>query len=132
MTEHLRGDNHRLRAKITKLLGRHLEDSDHGMRRYLAGSKAHGDFLGIMTPDEDSLPCVERHWRLPEFEDEIGEVCGRAWLRLGETVREALRWLGANPPSLSLDCRHASQEAHFKLYSRETLTKWIAEIGEAK
>ena len=33
-----------------------LEDSDHGMRRYLAGSKAHGDFLGIMTPDEDFCP----------------------------------------------------------------------------
>jgi hypothetical protein len=25
MTEHLRGDNHRLRAKITELLGRHPE-----------------------------------------------------------------------------------------------------------
>ncbi len=75
-----------------------LEDSDHGMRRYLAGSKAHGDFLGIMTPDEDSLPCVERQWYLPDFDDEIGEVCARAWLRLGETVGEVLRWLGATHP----------------------------------
>ena len=109
-----------------------LEDSDHGMRRYLAGSKAHGDFLGIMTPDEDSLPCVERQWYLPEFDDEIGEVCAGAWLRLGETVGEVLRWLGANPPSLSLDCRHASQEVHFKLYSRETLREWMAEMADVK
>jgi hypothetical protein len=98
-----------------------LEDSDHGMRRYLAVSKARSDFLGILIPDEDSLPCVERQWRLPEFDDEIVEVCARAWLRLGETVGELLIWLGANPPPLSLDCRHASQEVHFKLYSR-----WMA------
>lgn len=109
-----------------------LEDSDHGMRRYLAVSKAHDDdFLGIMIPDEDSLPCVERHWRLPEFEDEIGEVCARAWLRLGETVGQVLTWLGANPPSLSLDCRHSSQEAHYKLYSREVLTQWMADMPDA-
>jgi hypothetical protein len=75
-----------------------LEDSDHGMRRYLAVSKARSDFLGILIPDEDSLPCVERQWRLPEFDDEIVEVCARAWLRLGETVGELLIWLGANPP----------------------------------
>jgi hypothetical protein len=74
---------------------------------------------------------LERHWRLPEFEDEIGEVCARAWLRLGETVGQVLTWLGANPPSLSLDCRHSSQEVHYKLYSREVLTQWMAEMPDA-
>lgn len=105
-----------------------LEDSDHGMQRYLAVSKEHGDFLGIMVEDEDSLPCVQREWRLPEFDDEIGEVCARAWLRLGKTVAEVLSWLGAHPPPLSLDCRHASQEVQFKLYNRKTLADWMKQI----
>ena len=39
---------------------------------------------------------------------------------------------GCHPPSLSLDCRHASQEVHFKLYSRETLREWMAEMADAK
>ena len=98
-----------------------LEDSDSGMHRYLAVSRARGDVLGILTPDEDSVPCVQRQWRLPEFEDEIGEVCARAWLRLGETVAAVLLWLGADPPPLSLECRHAAQEVQFKLYDRDEL-----------
>lgn len=108
-----------------------LEDSDNGMRRYLAVSKVHGDILGILIPDEDSLPCVQRQWRLSEFEDEIGEVCARAWLRLGETVAAVLSWLGAHPPALSLDCRHASQEVQFKLYDRGELVQWmeVIELG---
>jgi hypothetical protein len=111
-----------------------LEDSDHGMRRYLAVSKECGDILGILIQDEDSLPCVQRQWRLPEFEDEIGEVCARAWLRLGETVAAVLSWLGAQPPPLSLDCRHATQEVQFKLYDRDELTNWmeVMESGAAE
>lgn len=102
-----------------------LEDSDHGMRRYLAVTKAHGDFLGILIPDEDSLPCVQRECRLPEFDDEVVEVCARALLRLGELVEAVLSWLGARPAPLSLDCRHATQQVQFKLYDRDQLTNWI-------
>jgi hypothetical protein len=105
-----------------------MEDSDSGMSRFLAVTKEQGDFFGILVPDEDSLPCVERYWRLPDFEEDIGDICARAWLRLGETVADVLTWLGANPPSLSLDCRHASQEVHYRTYSRERLQEWMAEL----
>ncbi len=103
-----------------------LEDSDDGMKRYIAAIKINGDFFGTFIDDEDSLPCVERYWRLPDFSEEVVELCARAWLRLGEVVGEVLTWLGASPPSLSLDCRHASQELHYKLYERVTLREWMA------
>ena len=100
-----------------------LEDSDHAMDRYLLFIKDNKDILGVLTPDDDSMPCVEREWKLPQFENDIVEVCAVAWLRLGETISEVVRWLGADVPPLSLDCRHTAQRVRFKLYARDTLIK---------
>lgn len=100
-----------------------LEDSDRAMETYLRHAKANGDVLGILSPDEDSVPCVEREWRIPQLEDEIVDVCALAWLRMGETVREVLEWQGASVPPLSLDCRHSSQQVRFRLYDRDELRK---------
>jgi hypothetical protein len=102
-----------------------LEDSDEGMRRYLVMSKEHGDIFGILSPDEDSMPCVQREWLLPEFELEVSELCARAWLRLAETIEAVLAWLGAHPQPFSLNCRHAGQRVQFKLYDRDALTRWV-------
>lgn len=33
-------------------------DSDHAMHRYLLVAAERGDFLGILIPDEDSIPCM--------------------------------------------------------------------------
>lgn len=101
-----------------------LQDSDHAMRRYLAV----GDFLDFLMPDEDSLPCVEREWRLPDFDEELIDLCSRAWLRVGETVGDVLKWLGADVPPQTLNCRRTHQAVRFKTYSRETLRKWLAEM----
>lgn len=105
-----------------------MEDSDSGMLRFLGSIKEGGDFFDILAPDENSLPCVERYWRLPDFEEDVSDLCARAWLRLGETVAEVLTWLGAHPPSLSLDCRHASQKVHYRTYSRDKLREWMEEL----
>ena len=105
-----------------------LEDSDHAMQRYLSYAKTHRDFLGILIPDEDSLPCIQREWRLPEFDDEIVELCARAWLRMGETIDEVLRWQGADPPPLSLDCRHGTQKVQFKIFDRDKLVEQMKTI----
>ena len=84
--------------------------------------------------DEDSVPCVQREWRLGGIEgvindeDDIVDICARAWLRLGETIAEVLKWLGADVPPLSLDCRHSSQRVQFKLYDREELMKRMERI----
>ena len=80
----------------------YLEDSDDAMHRYLSLAKKEGDFLGLLRSDEESLPCIHRHWKLPEFENEILETCANAWLRLGETITEVLQWSGAEVPALSL------------------------------
>ena len=106
-----------------------LEDSDHAMRRYLYAAAERGDFLGILIPDEDSIPCVRRVWKLSGFDEDIVALCARAWLRTGETVVEVIRWLGAEPPPLSLDCRHADQKVQFKLFDREKLTEQLRSLG---
>ncbi len=105
-----------------------LEDSDAAMERYLRVISKQGDFFEFLKEDEDSMPCVYREWRLPEFEDEIVNVCAAAWLRTGETIAEVLRWLGAKPLPLSLDCRHTGQRVQFKLYKRDKLKARLAEL----
>jgi len=106
-----------------------LEDSDHAMHRYLYVAAERGDFLGILMPDEDSIPCVQRVWRLSGFDEDIVSLCARGWLRTGETVAEVVRWLGAEPPPLSLDCRHADQKVQFKLFDRNKLTEQLRSLG---
>lgn len=101
-----------------------LEDSEQAILRCAHHFKDL-DFLGLVTPDEDSMPCVYREWRLSEFDEELVDVCSRAWLRVGETIEAVLRWQGADPPSLSLDCRHGGQQVRFKLFDREKLIKQI-------
>lgn len=105
-----------------------LEDSDAAMDRYLHVVNKQGDFFEILKEDEDSMPCVHRQWRLPEFGDEIVNVCAAAWLRTGETIAEVLRWLGTEPLPLSLDCRHSGQRVQFKLYNRDKLKARLAEL----
>ena len=105
------------------------EDSDHAMHRYLAVAAERGDFLGILIPDEDSIPCVQRVWRLSGFDEEIVEVCAHAWLRTGETIAAVLHWLDVDPPPLSLECRHAEQKVQFKLYEREKLMVQLRALG---
>lgn len=106
-----------------------LEDSDHAMHRYLAVAAERGDFLGILVPDEDSIPCVRRVWRLSGFDEDVVALCASAWLRTGETVAAVIRWMGAEPPPLSLDCRHADQKVQFKLFDREKLITQLRSLG---
>lgn len=110
-----------------------LEDSDAGMERYLRSVKLAGDcktadFLGILMPDEDSLPCVRREWRLADFDDELIDLCSRAWLRTGETLAAVLRWLGEDPPSQTLSCRSGHQAVLYKTYDREDLIQRLADM----
>lgn len=99
-----------------------LEDSDYAMERYLQYAAENGDSFGLLTPDEDSLPCVFRLWRLKGFEEEVVDLCAKAWLKVGKLIADVLNWLGENQiPELSLDCRHTSQQMQYKIYSRDLL-----------
>lgn len=104
-----------------------LEDSDDGMKRYLQATKGGRDVLDLLMPDEDSLPCVEREWRLPNFESEVVETCAAAWLRMGETIVDVIKWLGGPEDKFSLACMHATRNYRVKTYNRETLRKWQGE-----
>lgn len=108
-----------------------FEDSDDAMHRHLNFAAKENDFLGLLIPDEESLPCVHRVWRIPAFREEIVTLAAQAWLRTGETVDAVIRWLGYDPPGeLSLDCRHSSQNLEYRLYDRDKLRHEFATIRE--
>ena len=106
-----------------------LEDSDSALLRIARRTKD-VDFLGLNTPDEDTLPFVERQWRLEEFEEELVDLCAAGWLRIGQAVADALRWQGVEPPSLSLDCRHGDRDVRRRLYDRDWLTAEVGRLEE--
>lgn len=97
-------------------------NSDEAMHRYLfLIVKDRKDPLSLLKPDDDSVPCVHRVWRLDPFDEELVELASRAWLQTGETLTNAIRWLGAEPPELALSCRHSAQQYQFKTYDRKEL-----------
>jgi hypothetical protein len=107
-----------------------LEDSDDGMHRYLhfVLKDKKNDFLGVLTPDEDSMPCVHRVWKVEPFDDELVDLAAKAWLRLGETVNQVVQWMGTTPQELSLSCRHSGQRVQFKLFDRDKLNAQLREM----
>jgi hypothetical protein len=110
-----------------------LMDSDEAMRRYIFVISSGGkDPLDLLREDEESLPCVQRVWKLDAFEKEIVELAAKAWLQTGETVGNAVRWLGGEPPNLQLTCRHSAQEVQYKMYDRKELKRDLKEVREAR
>lgn len=105
-----------------------LEDSDDAMHRYLRYVLEHRDFLQVLTPDDDSMPCIQREWRLPNFDQELVGLSAQAWLRTGDTVNAVVAWLGQSPQELSLDCRHSSQQVQFKLFNRTSLKRQLRQM----
>lgn len=105
------------------------EDSDVAMDRYLRVARENNnDVLGLLIPDEDSIPCVQRVWKLDGPDGEIIDLCAEAWLRVGKTIGAVLEWLQEEVPPLSLDCLHGRQEVQFKLYDRNELAARMAQI----
>ncbi len=107
-----------------------LEDSEEALIR-CAVLLEDRDFLGLVTPDEDSVPCVYREWRLPEFDEELIDLCAKAWERVGETVSSVLRWQGGVPPALALDCRHDSKQVRLRRYNCNALIEQVKEAKKA-
>ena len=104
------------------------EDSDVAMDRYLRVAREH-DSLGLLIADEESIPCVQRVWKLDGPEGEIVDLCAEAWLRVGKTVGAVLEWLQEDVPPQSIDCLHGHQRVQFKLYSRDDLTERMGQGG---
>jgi hypothetical protein len=102
-----------------------FEDSDLAMKRYVESIPKLGDGLEILRPDEESLPCIERDWRLLEFDEELVELAVTAWRKVGALVSLVLAWLELEPLDLALSCRHSPQRVRIKIYDRESLFEWL-------
>ena len=105
-----------------------FRDSDELMVAYLVGvaekrdQKRRSDFLEILRNDDDSLPCVQRVWRLNDIAElEAVELAARAWVTVGTLVYDTLVWAGRGPLPVDLSCRHSAQRVQFRLYPREWL-----------
>lgn len=114
-----------------------LEDSDEAMRHYIWTVKCSPDdemkdFLGVLSDDEDTLPCVRREWRIEGHDSEIIDLCADAWMKVGGKLSLVLQWLGADPAKFELDCRLSHQAVLFKLYDRAVLRQWIDEMPEPR
>jgi hypothetical protein len=103
-----------------------LSDSDAAMRNYLAVVQERGDFLGILGEDEDSLPAIERRWRLKEFGDsDVVEVCANAWHLVGRYVNDVASQLADSLRVPELDCRHDLEKVRIRAYDRERLRNGV-------
>lgn len=112
------------------------QNSDTAMRLHLWAIKNIGDDICGVLPDddgsedEDTLPCVERVWRLEPFEEDVLELSAKAWLRLGEALRTVALRAGCEEPHLSLTCLHPRQKVQMMLYSRRTLKEWYDQLPD--
>lgn len=111
-----------------------LEDSRHAMERYLDYVMNEDtkitDHMGVLNLwDEGTLPCIEREWKLEEFDEEIVDLCSQAWLKIGLMINQVLSWLNEEEiPDLSLGCRHSSQSVRLQMFDREELIKHYEDI----
>lgn len=112
------------------------QNSDIAMHRHLWAIKNGGvDISGVLpnddgSEDEDTLPCVERVWRLEPFEEGVLDVSAKAWLRLGKTLLAVAVRVGCEEPLLSLTCLHPRQKVQLMLYSRGTLKEWYDQLPD--
>jgi hypothetical protein len=100
-----------------------LTDSDDAIRRYLeVATTSSKDFLGILIEDEDSLPCVERHWGLEVFGDaDLVDLCAQAWLRVASLLQAVVKELDGPGLTPQLDCLHSSRTVRYRVYDRSDL-----------
>ena len=95
-------------------------DSVDVMFRYIVVAAERGDWFGLLRDDEESLPCVERQWRLDRFPDiEVADLVADAWRKVGTLVAATVEWLGGPDLNLELSCRHADSTTRFLTFDRE-------------
>lgn len=107
-----------------------LQNSDDAMLAYLLTVIEAGDMLGILKKDDDAEPCVEREWRLQEFDEDLVALTGRAYLVIGDLLKDVIRWLGEEPPVIELDCLEFPHFYQVKPYDRKKLRKWVKKASK--
>ncbi|QOK28053.1 hypothetical protein IIE26_05125 [Cytobacillus oceanisediminis] len=107
-----------------------FQDSDVLIIQYLfLNNEKEGeeDIFGILGSDEESLPCIERHWGLDPFEEGILELAVQAWNTIASLINDTVIWLGEDPSELhlTLKCIHSSAAVSVRTYRRD----WIQTIN---
>lgn len=100
-----------------------LTNSDDAMRSYIASVRERGDFLGILTiEDEDSLPCIQRRWSLDEVGDaDIVDLASSAWSKVAGLMNTVVRYIGGPDLAVDLGCRHNLNGVQIRVYNRADL-----------
>jgi len=103
-----------------------MHDSDVLMVRYLsvcADGNDEQDVFGILMDDEDSLPCIERHWGLKPFEQDILDLAAAAWSEVAKFVSDAQIQIGQEPCNHQLPCIHSSASVQIRRYQRDWINR---------
>ena len=104
-------------------------DSVDVMFRYVSVAAEKGDWFGILADDDDSIPCVERQWRLEQFpETEVTELVATAWRQAGLLVAATVEWLGGAELDLALSCRHSDYTTRFLRFDRDELNAAVESL----
>lgn len=105
-----------------------LEDSDQAMERYLYACARGSDPICLLMPDEESLPCVKRHWALDSSPDrELTEIAAEAWLKVAGLVSDAVVWLGDDAINFSCDLL-PEQRVRVKTFDRDHLRQVVRQM----
>jgi len=104
-----------------------MEDSDRLMNRMATLAREGGDMMGFFDPhDEDTMTCVERTWRLPEFpDDDLVDLSAKAWHRIAADVAQAIERVGGTRSEIKLSCPHGSEGVKLRRYDRAELAKYV-------
>lgn len=105
-----------------------LADSDDEMIRYCRFSAAKGDLLQVFSDDEESLPAVQRTWRIDELPDEdIVALAFSSLEKLAGLVSDTDEWLTGSECKIEIE-RFEPRDVPVRMYSRERLREIVEEL----
>lgn len=108
-----------------------LKDSDVLILNFIYANiaeKGKTDVLGFLKEDDDTLPCVERIWKIDTYETEVLDLLVNAWNLTAKLIEDTIIFLKGNTEEyyLNLTCIHTGSKVSVRTYDR----KWLKEIEE--
>ncbi|NTW53392.1 MAG: hypothetical protein HGB15_01215 [Chlorobaculum sp.] len=64
------------------------EPSSQAYKRFLDTCKREPVYRSLVTPDCDSLPFLERTWKIEEFEDDVFDICANSFNALAMAINQ--------------------------------------------
>ncbi len=105
------------------------ENSDDALRGYIAVAERFDDPVGVLYPDNSSVACVQREWKMDPFEEDLLKLAADAWHRLGDMVSRVAHESKVDHPPIRLSCLHPVEGVQIKRYSHDLVWRWYKELG---